>query len=214
MRVLAIPVKSLSRAKSRLSRGLTPLERGALTLAMLEDVLDAALAVHGWETWVVSPDEAVLEIAARRGARSVTEAKPPLSLAIRQVEVDARARDVDALAILPGDLPLITAGALTEALHTLGPVVIARSGDDIGTNLLLRRPPRAIPSRFGPDSFRRHLELASARGLPAAVIERRELGFDLDLPGDILTLLATGRRGRARKVCLEMDLADRLRAHA
>ncbi len=214
MRVVGIPVKSLSRAKSRLSRDLTPLERGALTLAMLEDVLDAALAVHGWETWVVSPDEAVLEIAARRGARSMTETKPPLSSAIRQVEVDAKARNVDALAILPGDLPLLTAGALTEALHTLGPVVIARSGDDIGTNLLLRRPPRAIPSRFGPESFRRHLELATARGLPAAVIDRRELGFDLDLPGDILTLLATGRRGRTREVCLEMDLADRLQVHA
>jgi 2-phospho-L-lactate/phosphoenolpyruvate guanylyltransferase len=214
MRVVAIPVKSLARAKSRLSNDLTPLERGALTLAMLEDVLDVALAAHGWDTWVVSPDEAVLEIATRRGARAVTETKPPLSSAIRQAESDARTRDVDALAILPGDLPLLTIEALTEALHTLGPVVLARSGDDVGTNLLLRRPPRAIPSRFGPESFRRHLELATARGLPAAVIDRRELGFDLDLPGDILTLLATGHRGRTREVCLAMDLADRLRAHA
>jgi len=214
MRVIAIPVKSLAGAKRRVSPELTPLERGALTLAMLEDVLDAAQAVTGWETWVVSPDEVVLEVAVRRGARSVPEDRPPLASAIRQVERLALEKEADALAILPGDLPLITTEALTSALRTLGPVVLAPSHDEVGTNLLLRRPPRAIQARFGPQSFRRHLDLAEARGLPAAVVDRRELSFDLDLPSDILTLLATGRRGRARQVCLEMDLRERLTAQA
>jgi 2-phospho-L-lactate guanylyltransferase len=214
MRVIAIPVKSLTGAKRRVSPELTPLERGALTLAMLEDVLDAAQAVTGWETWVVSPDEVVLEVAVRRGARSVPEERPPLASAIRQVERLALEKEADALAILPGDLPLITTEALTSALRTLGPVVLAPSHDEVGTNLLLRRPPRAIQARFGPQSFRRHLDLAEARGLPAAVVDRRELSFDLDLPSDILTLLATGRRGRARQVCLEMDLRERLTAQA
>jgi 2-phospho-L-lactate guanylyltransferase len=212
MRVIAVPVKSLAGAKRRVAPDLTPLERGALTLAMLEDVLDAAQAVTGWQTWVVSPDEVVLEIAVRRGATSVPEEKPPLASAIRQVERLATEREVDALAVLPGDLPLITTEALTVALRTLGPVVLAPSHDEAGTNLLLRRPPKAIPARFGPQSFRRHLDQAEARGLPAAVVDRRELSFDLDLPSDILTLLATGRRGRARQVCLEMDLRERLTA--
>jgi 2-phospho-L-lactate guanylyltransferase (CobY/MobA/RfbA family) len=75
----------------------------------------------------------------------------------------------------------------------------------------LRRPPRAIPARFGPDSFRRHVDTANARGLPVAVLERPELSFDLDRPGDILTLLSDGRRGRTREVCLQMDLGERLR---
>ncbi len=189
--MIAIPVKSLERAKSRLSGDLTALERGALTLAMLEDVLDASLAMPGWTTWVVSPDEVVLEVAANRGAKAVPEEKPPLSSAIRQAEQMAKQDGADALAVLPGDVALVTAEALSSALRTLGPVVIARSNDDIGTNLLLRRPPRAIPARFGPESFRRHLELATAKGLPAAVIDRPELAFDLDLPSDILTLLAT-----------------------
>jgi hypothetical protein len=43
------------------------------------------------------------------------------------------------------------------------------------------------------------------------VIERTELAFDLDTPGDILTLLSNGRRGRTREVCLQMDLPERLR---
>src|SRR5438552_11913671 len=73
VRVLAVPVKSLERVKGRLAPLLTPLERAALTLAMLEDVLDAALAQETWEVWVVSPDEAALEIAARRGSRPFHE---------------------------------------------------------------------------------------------------------------------------------------------
>ena len=212
MRVVAVPVKSLSRAKTRLSPALTGLERGALTLAMLEDVLDAALSVPGWETWVVSPDEVALEIAAGRGARPIPEAKPPLANAIRQVETKAKEDGASALAVLPADVPLVTVDTLHEALRTLGAVVLARSADGSGTSLLLRRPPRAIPARFGPDSFRRHVELAEARGLPVSVVERRELSFDVDRPDDILTLLADGRRGRTREVCLQMDLGARLRA--
>ena len=212
MRIVAVPVKSLSRAKTRLSPALTGLERGALTLAMLEDVLDAALSVPGWETWVISPDEVALEVAAGRGARPIPEAKPPLANAIRQVEAKAKQDGATALAVLPADVPLVTVDTLHEALRTLGAVVLARSADGSGTSLLLRRPPRAIPARFGPDSFRRHLDLAAERGLPVSVVERRELSFDVDHPDDILTLLADGRRGRTREVCLQMDLGARLRA--
>jgi 2-phospho-L-lactate guanylyltransferase len=179
---------------------------------MLEDVLDVTLGLAGWETWVVSPDEVVLEVAARRGVRPLVEDRPGLSAAIRQSETVAIAEHAQALAILPGDLPLLTAEALTATLRTLGPVVVARSARE-GTSLLLRRPPRAVAARFGVDSFRKHLDLAEAKGLPAAVIDRPELSFDLDEPGDILALLENGRRGRTREVALGMDLGGRLAAH-
>ena len=210
MRVVAVPVKSLSRAKTRLSPALTGLERGALTLAMLEDVLDAALAMSGWSAWVVSPDEAVLEVAARRGARAIPEEKPPLLHAIRQVEREALDAGTDSLAVLLGDTPLVTAEALTRALHTLGRVVVAPDRDGAGTNLLVRRPPRAIAARFGPESYRKHLESAETKGMPAAVVQLDELAFDLDAPGDILTLLQSRRAGRTRDVCLDMDVRSRI----
>jgi 2-phospho-L-lactate/phosphoenolpyruvate guanylyltransferase len=212
VRAIALPVKSLSHAKSRLSSLLTSLERGALALAMFEDVLDATLAVDGWETWVVSTDESVLEIALGRGAQAIAEEGASLPAAIQQVESEASDRATDALAILHADTPLVTVTALRAALHTLGPVVIAPSADERGTNLLLRRPPSAIPSRFGPDSFRRHLEVAAEQGLPTAVVERDELSFDVDEPGDILTILESRRPGRTLEVCREMDLAGRLAA--
>jgi 2-phospho-L-lactate guanylyltransferase len=210
VRVIAVPVKSLAEAKSRLASALSPLERGALTLAMLEDVLDAALALTGWETWVVSPDEAVLEIAARRSARAITEDKPPLASAVRQVEQAAVDAGADSLAVLLGDTALVTPEALTRAVHTLGRVVVAPDAGATGTNLLVRRPPKAIPARFGPDSYRRHLESAETKGVPASVVELDDLAFDLDGPGDILTLLQARREGRTRQVCLDMDLRSRI----
>jgi 2-phospho-L-lactate/phosphoenolpyruvate guanylyltransferase len=197
-------------AKTRLSRILTPLERGALTLAMFEDVLDATLALEGWETWVVSPDEGVLEIAIGRGAVPIREQRASLRSAVHQIEAEAAARTTEALAVLLADTPFVTTEALRTALHTLGPVVVAPSSDERGTNLLLRRPPGAIPSRFGPDSFRRHLETAAERELPTAVVERDELAFDVDEPDDILTVLETRRPGRTLDACREMDLAPRL----
>jgi 2-phospho-L-lactate/phosphoenolpyruvate guanylyltransferase len=212
VRAIAIPMKSLGDAKSRLSSLLTPLERGALALAMYEDVLDVTLAVDGWETWVVSADESILEIAMGRSAHGIAEERPSLRSAIHQIEAEAAVRQTEALAILHADTPLVTSEALRAALHTLGPVVIAPSADERGTNLLLRRPPATIPSRFGPDSFRRHLETAAERGLPTAVVEREELSFDLDEPGDILTVLETRRPGRTLDVCRDMDLAGRLAA--
>jgi len=210
VRVIAIPVKSLARAKSRLAPVLSPLERAALTLAMLEDVLDAALSVPGWETWVVSPDESVLEIAGRRRARPVAETRPPLSAAVRQVEQMAEANRDSALAVLLGDLPLVSARELTAALQAGGPVVAAPSTDGDGTNLLLRRPPRAMPARFGKDSFRKHLEGAAARGLPVAVVDTPGLVFDLDAPRDLERLLAAAKPGRTMQTCRELDVAGRL----
>jgi 2-phospho-L-lactate guanylyltransferase len=212
MRVIAVPVKSLERAKGRLAEVLRPIERGALTLAMLEDVLDACLAMPGWQTWVISPDEAVLEVSARRRARPVVEQKAGLLAAIRQVEEEAA--DADALAVVLGDLPLLTAGALGGLLRTIGPVVAAPSASDAGTNVLLRRPPRIIPPRFGTNSFRKHRDGAEFRGIPFAVARARELAFDLDRPEDIPELLERGGPGRSRAACLEMGLPERLSVRA
>jgi 2-phospho-L-lactate/phosphoenolpyruvate guanylyltransferase len=210
MRVIAVPVKSLERAKTRLSQALTPLERAALTLAMLEDVLDACQAQPGWQTWVVSPDESVLEVSARRRARPVVERDPGLLAAVRQV--DEEAAGADALAVVLGDLPLLTVGALGRALQTLGPVVAAPSVSDEGTNLLLRRPPGVIQARFGTRSFTKHRAAAELRGIPFAKVRSPELAYDLDRPEDVPELLRAGRPGRTRAACLEMGLTDRLSA--
>jgi 2-phospho-L-lactate guanylyltransferase len=214
MHAIVLPVKSLDEAKARLAPALSAVERAALTLAMLEDVLDATLAIPGWETWVLSPDETVLEVAARRGAVSIIEEEPPLAQAIRQAEGEATGRGLDALAVLLPDTPLLTTAALTRTLHTLGPVVVAPAADERGTNLLLRRPPASIPARFGPDSFRRHVQGAAEAGLPISVVDHPEIAFDLDAPDDILTVLRSSRATRSRAVLRELGADERMGARA
>jgi 2-phospho-L-lactate guanylyltransferase len=212
VRVIALPVKSLVEAKSRLHPVLEPLERAALTLAMLEDVIDVCVAMIGWDIWVISPDEAVLEVAIRREVHPVLEETPSLGAALLQVQEEATGRGATALATLLPDTPLITGSALASALHTLGPIVVAPATDEVGSNLLVRRPPDAIPARFGADSFRRHLQAAAELDLPISVVDRLELGFDLDAVDDILTVLRAGRPGRTREVLLDLDLPSRLSA--
>src|SRR6266498_3223827 len=115
MQVLAVPVKTVERAKSRLSPVLTAAERGALSLVMLEDVLDACLAQPAWEVWVVSRDEAALEIGARRAARPLPEKGRSLLEAVRQVEAEVPGRS-SRLGIVLADLPLLTAETLSVSL--------------------------------------------------------------------------------------------------
>jgi len=176
--------------------------------------MDVTQELGGWTTWVISPDEAVLEIALSRSAHAIREERPPLGNAIRQAEEEALGRRADAFAVLLPDTPLVTTEALTRALHTLGPVVVAPSTDDGGTNLLVRRPPSVIGARFGTDSYRKHLEAAALADLPTAIVDSPELAFDLDLPGDILTVLDARRQGRTKEVCLDMDLASRIATRA
>lgn len=214
MRAIVLPVKSLDASKARLERVLEPLERAALTLAMLEDVLDVTLAMAGWQTWVISPDEAVLEVSRARGADILVEEEPPLERAIAQAVAEATGRGADALAVLLPDTPLLTPAALTRALHTLGPVVLGPSADGQGTNLLVRRPPGVIAAAFGPNSAARHREAAAAVGVSIAVVEDPAIAFDVDVPDDILGVLRSLRPTRAREVLVALGADDRMRARA
>jgi 2-phospho-L-lactate guanylyltransferase len=212
MRVLAVPVKSLERTKSRLAAILSPAERAALSVAMFEGVLDACVAQKGWETWVVSPGEGVLDVAVRRGARAILDQGNSLLAAVGQVERAAAGR-ASALAVVLADLPFITDRSLGAALARgrSHPLVAVPADSDGGTNMLFRRPPTVIPARFGRSSFRQHRLEAYRAGVTLQEVRSPEVGFDLDRPVDLATVLFDGPPTRTRSVCLEMALADRLR---
>jgi 2-phospho-L-lactate guanylyltransferase len=65
------------------------------------------------------------------------------------------------------------------------------SADGTGTNALVRTPPDCIESRFGPGSFRAHLDQARSKGVPAEVLRVPGLMFDIDTPEDVAELLAS-----------------------
>jgi 2-phospho-L-lactate guanylyltransferase len=214
MLVLAVPVRRLEDAKTRLAPILSPRERGELMLAMLHDVVTAATRQAAWETWVVSADRTVLDAAEAHGATPVREPGTGLLAAVRYVEDLALRRGAGELAVLLADLPWITKGSLAGALGVDAPVVAVRAASDGGTNLLVRRPPNAIRARFGRESYAKHRWAAQRAGVAVRTVESDELAFDLDGPGDLRRLLASGRPCGALTTCREMGVAERLRLHA
>jgi 2-phospho-L-lactate/phosphoenolpyruvate guanylyltransferase len=215
MQVLAVPVKGLDRSKRRLSTLLAPQERARLTLAMLEGVLDAGMAQPGWDVWVVSASEPVLETAVRTGARPVPDGAGSLQGAVRQVERElAAASPGAALAVLLADLPLITAGALGRTLGRSGAVVAAPAASHGGTNLLLRRPGSVIPNRFGPSSFEKHRAEALRAGVMFREVADPVLAFDLDTAADLARLIDAPGGGPASAALTDLALAERLGVRA
>ncbi|HTU01904.1 MAG TPA: coenzyme F420-0:L-glutamate ligase, partial [Candidatus Sulfotelmatobacter sp.] len=77
-------------------------------------------------------------------------------------------------------------------------VVLVPSRDEKGTNAIWRRPPDAIPSRFGFDSFRKHQQEAEARALVWTSIAVPRLAVDIDAPEDLAAFLALPGASRTR----------------
>ena len=207
-----IPVKSLDHAKSRLRHVLDRDQRRALAERLLDDVLETLVAVPWIErVLVVTSNAQVQERASKSGAVAVdepaTERRPgdphgPLNAALEAGRRWAVADGALALASLPVDLPLLPAldaDRLGRDLEVVNPGAEPRSahGHDArarvwlgtdeqrdGTNLLVQRPPNAIPFRYGAGSFRRHRGEAELVGAAVTEIEDPTLIWDLDHPDD------------------------------
>lgn len=185
-----IPVKPLSRAKSRLAEALSPEERQQLSEQWFRRVLSAVAAtpqVAG--TLVISRDTHALAIARDVGAHTVQESgAPELNNALmRATQVVGGWRGA-AVLILPADLPLI-APEDVSGMIALGTepntVVIATDGQGDGTNALMTRPPGIIPYAYGPGSYQRHIALAKEAGASVQLFHSERLALDIDVPADL-----------------------------
>lgn len=189
---LIVPVKALDRGKSRLIGALNPQERRELSRRLFERVLAAARTAGVLAaTVVVSRDEEVLALARCGGAVALLEEAHGLNRALEQARRYAIAAGAGAVLVLPADLPLVTPGDIRRLCKDAEEkaVVVAASADG-GTNALLLCPPDALKFRFGPDSFRRHIEAAKRAGLPIQVYESATLAVDVDRPEDLAGLYA------------------------
>jgi 2-phospho-L-lactate guanylyltransferase len=193
-----VPVKPLRRSKSRLSTVLSEDERTSLSRELLTHTLDILGKVPGVEhTLVVSRDSMALSLARDHGAHTVQEnGTPELNRALIRATLVARGYGVSRVLILPADLPLIT-GEDIERFVALGVdppvVVIAPDRHGTGTNALLSSPPGLIEYDFGPDSFQRHVDRATASGARLEVCRLPSFALDVDLPED-LELLKSERQ--------------------
>jgi 2-phospho-L-lactate/phosphoenolpyruvate guanylyltransferase len=205
----AVPVKDFARAKRRLRARFDDRAVERILRALLADVLGAlAEAKRVERTFVLSDDAAVADAARACGAGvRLRVPDPGLNAAIDGAAAECAAEGFDAQLVVLGDLPLLT-GADVDAIVAAGegaPVVIAPS-DDGGTALLLRRPPLAIPARFGPESASAHEAAARERGLAPRIWTALppSAQIDLDTPEDAARLAQAPRACRTREVLREL----------
>jgi 2-phospho-L-lactate guanylyltransferase len=219
--VALVPVRGLEGAKSRLGEALDAEERRALVERLLVRTVAAAAATEALaQVVVVSADPEVLALASTLGARGVVQEGGGLNEALDIGRAWAIADGADAVLVVPGDLPAVTAkeldriveaararkaspvvagtadasaGAWSTLARTTPHAIVALVTDRAGggTNVLLVAPPDAIAFHFGDGSRAAHA--AAARAAGAIYVEiAGPLDLDLDTPDDLLVAEAAG----------------------
>lgn len=186
-----MPVGTLEGAKSRLGATLDAEERRDLAERLARRTIQAAVATPGVaETLVVTPDDEVLEIATRAGARPIRQVGHGLNAGLREARAEAVAGGATTMLILPTDLPAVSPDALAPIVATAaaagGPrVVLVPDRHGRGTNVLALTPPDAIHLCFGGDSRAAHTRGASEAGIDLVELDG-PLRIDIDTPDDLL----------------------------
>ena len=113
-----VPVKEFEGAKQRLSSALSPEERRVLATTMLEDVLDAVSAVRELAgVLVVTVDPAATSLAARYGARVVTEGARDGHTGAVTAAARLLVREGSAgMMTMPGDIPRLSSAEIAATL--------------------------------------------------------------------------------------------------
>ncbi|HEY7536261.1 MAG TPA: 2-phospho-L-lactate guanylyltransferase [Thermodesulfobacteriota bacterium] len=190
MKFALVPVKDLSKAKERLSPILSQSERTDLAYAMLEDVL---MALKGSQLlnhiFVITLDNTAIELAKRLNVEIIKESKQESeSKSVDFASTICKEMGGDSLLVIPGDVPLITHDDVDFILEKEKPyhsVILIPARDELGTNAILKKPPDVIPSRFGYDSFKKHIDEVRHRNIPYEIYNLSRVALDIDDPQDL-----------------------------
>ena len=190
---VVVPVKQFHLAKQRLSTVLSDDERAYLAKMLLHDVLQSITnSPKVTHTVIVSRDPAAEEIAHAFGCEYLAEDKADLSLAVTQGAAFAKSRGATSFAMVPGDVPLVSADEITRLINhapRLSGFTIVPDRHGSGTNGMVVRPTNLMPFQFGEGSFQLHTEAAKALGVTVRELPLSGLSLDIDTPNDLLSLL-------------------------
>jgi 2-phospho-L-lactate guanylyltransferase len=210
-----IPVKTLLKSKIRLSTVLGQPERQVFTLAMLEDVLKAVKCSEVHQTVLVSSDSVVKKIAHEFKVMFLQEKMQGLNKAVNQATRWCLQKNAESVLILPADIPLLKPEDVNKMVR-LGSeetsVVVFSPSKNGGTNALLLKPPNIIQPRFGPNSFRKHLNEASALKVPSKIYLSKRVSLDIDTVDDLKLLLKTEENTSSHKFLKSININMRHRS--
>jgi len=175
---------------------------------MFRQMLATLTSARGLDRIIVATCDAEAASEARRWGVAVYEECEQRGHSHSADEAALRAMREGArtVILLPIDVPLATA-AEVEALASVsqGTLAIVPDAEGTGTNALVRTPPDAIASRFGPGSFRAHLEQAEFKRLAVEVMRPPGLTFDIDTPEDVAELLRRAPDNPIARLCASIS---------
>ena len=197
-----MPMKAWDRAKSRLH--VEPAARRALAEAFARDTLAGVLACpYVAEVVVVTRGDLVIDDLTSAGAQVIQEpADRPidtLGSAIRHgIAWAAEHRPYAPLAVVPSDLPALTADALGDLLLVAAahPFAFVPDANGDGTTILTSHTPDLMRPGYGPGSAQRHRSYG-AYELTAADALRQ----DVDTLDDLVVAERLGLGHHTRGVC-------------
>lgn len=180
-----VPVKAFSDAKLRLAPALSPGERAQLARAMATRVVESAA---GLPVAVVCDDQEVARWARSLGALVIWEPGRGLNGAVQHGFARLAGAGAEAVVVAAGDLPLAT--DLRWVFEFDGITIVPDRHRD-GTNVICIPAQCDFTFSYGPGSFKRHLDEARRTGRPLQVIENTPLGWDVDVPDDLVAVETT-----------------------
>ena len=183
---MVVPVKAFTQAKVRLASALDPGERADLARHMAEIVL---LAADPLPVVVVCDDDEVRSWAERSGARVVWCPGRGLNGAVSDGVAALRDEGVDHAIVAHADLPL--AADLTW-IGRFGGITLVPDRHLDGTNVVCTPTRVGFRFAYGAGSFTRHRAEAARLGLPVRAVPDASLGWDVDVPDDLLPPEAAG----------------------
>ncbi|MBB1245397.1 2-phospho-L-lactate guanylyltransferase [Streptomyces durbertensis] len=213
---LVVPLKPLTRAKSRLSASVGEAARARLALAFAQDTVHAAMRCPRVRTVVVVTDDVRAgRVLTGLGAGVVPDvAGGGLNAALRHGVARARAERVaGAVAALNADLPALRPAELSRVLAAAAAVPRAFLPDaaGTGTTLLAAGAEVALRPAFGWQSRRRHLASGAVELSPPDVPGVRQ---DVDTGEDLLAALELGVGTHTLGVLDRLDDFDAFRGAA
>lgn len=177
---VVIPVKGFHAAKVRLAPALTPEARAVLARTMATGVVQAA---GDLPVLVVCEDPAVRKWATEVGAEVCWTPDLGLDGAVEAGVAEAARQGADRVLVAHGDLPMAT--GLDHVVGT-GGVIVVPDRRAQGTNVIAIPADSGFRFAYGPGSFERHCAETLRLGLSIEVRTDVALGWDVDIPDDLL----------------------------
>ena len=185
---IALPIRSFSGGKERLSSSLSSHQRRALAHQLCTNLLEAVRSFH---IIVVTNDAEVEQCAQQQHLDVVNPDAGGVNVAADASRVFSLDHHREQIVIVHSDVPRPEALPLVCALEG---IAIVPDHQRNGTNVFSLPVDAEVEFSYGEGSFRRHVTCASAaaRKTPCKlhIVRHHQLGLDIDTPNDLAHPLA------------------------